>query len=368
MMSTIYILSIITWTSPFILLMVFGLLLGISLFRNVFFGINSSKTSSLTKLQKGTLFSACFSFLSISIFAISHSIVKIYTINKYCNYKTQNDLLKVQLQYSLNSAMQYRTSIGIFWWIEIISNIIWILSMYLHILLRLISTFKDSKYAISKQIIYIYIIIPLFNVFMSIISLILYRNLVISFTISQILQILSCLPSLFCGCHLIYQFNTKLFKLVLEREKELSSSSCGDEYIFNDEQIHKLSIATKHTILGNFIAISSLLFTFYWISIICIATFFGANILNLWFRAMVDLIRVFVTCLISFPLFLAFTVNKKYYLCCCGYCDNKLKKIYGNMAMRKLKDKYAGYHYIKKHNISSELTVELTDTTTTIRK
>ena len=301
----------------------------------------------------------------MSLFGISQLILEIFDIER-SNYNEEPDFFKIKYNWENNRV--YTRDLTI-WLLCIIFTCIWWISLYLHGIFRLVATFKDSQHEIKTPIIKLYIFVLTFTIFSLIIILTLRRIVIISFDVANYLQIGVIVPSMLSGVHMIYQFNRKLFKLVLdEKGTELSKSQSysANKYHFTQNQVRKLSIGVKHTILGNSLGVFLLITVLYWSAVVLIKfeceKYYAQNPFNyVWFSSIVSMGRVLCMMMISYPVYLGFTVNKKYYLVCCGCCDRKLKSICGKMAMKRLLDKKQ-YYQMREH-LSVELTLDLTENT-----
>ena len=254
------------------------------------------------------------------------------------------------------------------WSLTISFLCLWWISFYIFGLLRLMATFKDSRYALSKIWINIYIIILLFTVISISVIFTLQKLEIIEMWSSIWLQILFGIPCMFSGIHLIFQFNRKLFQLIFDNEeKEFSSSHSPDSdkqlVGLNESQITKISIATKQTILGNWVAISGLLFMIYFVLRQTIETFYiELKGDALWYCTVNDGFRVLFFMSLTYPIFIGFSAYKKLYMFCCNYPDKKLRGICKKKAWMKLNNTK---EYIEmKRTVDSELRAELTKTIT----
>ena len=346
--------AVIISNIPFVFLIVYGAILTVSLIKNFFYGINASCWQSLTLIQKSTLFAACSTFMSISLFSFFQIILLTQRWLLGSNFDTVNKISDIKI---INGGIDSRSD-DIIWSLVMVFVSLWWISMYLHIILRLIASFQDSAYSISKASIVIYLGSLLFSIIALSIVYILYKTNMMSKYIEQYLQMTLVSPTILCGIHSIYQFNRKLYKIILDKEKEELSTptSSRSVQVLTEKQLRKLTIATKHTILGNSVAFSMVLFISYWMARNYFVKHSGKDFEPyLWYQTVIESIRMMFMALISYPIFIGFAVNRKYYLCCCKICDNQLKGICNKMALRKLD------HHITDY-VMSDLNIECTQT------
>ena len=343
---------------PYIFETFFGSILTIVSIKNQFCGINKSKLSSLNTIQKCTILCSCLSFLFLCLHGLLFTILKIVEFP--------------------NSRL--RSCHIIFVFVVIFGHLIWI-SMYVHGLLRLIIVFQDTPYPISKQTIKLYVFSLIFTIVLEGTFLILEKESNIAFfnngSRNRYFLVISLLPSAFCGALILYQFNSKLFKLVVQEamsrtDSEQSTRSRSNseyyhgksneyEYDLTASQIQTLSVAAKHTILGNFIVFFIIIGLIY--SAVCtlLEMSYDIHFSNRYYRLGIGNLYDGGTSLllaaVSYCQFLGFSVNNKQYLWSCHWCDRKLRIKCTKMAKKKLNYKKQQYR-----NMAMELTVELTET------
>ena len=299
-----------------------------SLIRKLFYGINASKLSELKLSQKWTLFSACLIFMGLSMAALSKAILRIHDliIDEPDNYFTDFFITLFTL---------YITSMGI--------AFIFVYSFLLH---RLVSTFEDSHHAISNQLYYIYVAVFIFTLLLSIIIVILGQLQVSNAWNSNTILTLGVIPGVLACISFIYQFNSRLYKLIFE-EKEISMT---DPNALTEKQIKLLSIVTKHTVLGISMGIIVIpIVVGYWFAVLIYSGFgqdwdyrqqiLSTYPLDIWYIVFCDIAHVAGFCMFSFMIYCGFTANKKYYSKLCQCCDTKFREYKGRKAIRKLEQR-----------------------------
>eukprot|EP01084_Bolivina_argentea_P276904 472586_1 len=208
----------------------------------------------------------------------------------------------------------------------------WVL-IYIFMVTRLYYTYKESIYKMSKYSLVfhtiIMIIIPVWYIALTIIDHTgdngnnefnqYFSAVVIGF------------PIIFVGLvRLIYQFNRKLYLLILSQKQTIVTEEDIQEMELSPRQVSTLSTMTKHVLLGSIILTFFALF----LSIIPIITFIDmrleiAYILYEWFLALLVVVN-------TICVYLGFSINKKEYDVCCDLCHWKCRKLCENCAQKNL--------------------------------
>ena len=213
-------------------------------------------------------------------------------------------------------AIQYR----IIYALVMISFQLWWISIYLHGILRLISVFEDKQHlVVSRWRIILYVLCLLFTIIIEDALFILERISTINLSISttRYCQVGASVPIALCAISLFYQFNSKLFKLLVERT-----------------QMRILSAATKHTILSTFVVLLMFIHLVYYGTLYGKydeissphSTYHGYN--QVFLCTMLDLGLIIPPTIILYLIYLANSFNESKYLYCCNWCDRKLKAKY----------------------------------------
>eukprot|EP01084_Bolivina_argentea_P274149 467214_1 len=199
--------------------------------------------------------------------------------------------------------------------ISVVMYISWAIgwvSIYAFMALRLYYTFKDSMYRMSCfSIIFhciIIIIIPIWYL-----GLVLEDHMKGSVELYLIIAAVG-FPVIFVGLStLIYQFNRKLFLLILSQKQSVVTEE-DIQPLLTDRQLSTLSTMTKHALLG------SITLTFCVMFIVIIPC---VGVLNLkqqivwiiyeWFLSLVVIVNVIC-------VYFGFSINRKEYDICCYKC------------------------------------------------
>ena len=196
------------------------------------------------------------------------------------------------------------------------------ISLYIFLVCRLYSTFKDSVFEIKSVVIKIYIGILMFSVSVGTVSLVLIVFGFDSFILFLLTTALTFLQ--FCAIiHLLYSFNRGLFLWVLQ-ERHLM---INEKIRFSNAQKVMMATARKHTLIG----VSAILFGITAIMTSAFATIIDKEPFHQAssypnskaYYAVFDGIIACALNLMSFILFLGFSVNQAWYTRLCGSCDKR---------------------------------------------
>ena len=222
------------------------------------------------------------------------------------------------------------------------------ISLYLFLVCRLYSTFKQSVYEIKSLVIKIYIGILLFSFSISTISMVLIVFGFDRFTMFSVTAAMGFLQ-FFAIIHLLYSFNRGLFLIVLQQRH----SFINEKIKFSDTQKMMMATARKHTLIG----VSAIL-----LGLIAIMTIVLAMVIDREpyhpatsypnskaYYAVFDGIIACTSNLMSLTLFLGFSVNQTIYTKICSSCDRQcdslcekivLSAFYGNKKHVQIEDDF----------------------------
>lgn len=341
-----------------ILFISFQCILLISLSRKLFYGINANRLSKLAVSQKAVHISAiaCYCFFVLAGLCLMILRVHDIYIQDITNYFS-NIFMITHLLYMIFMGTGWNCA-------------------YIFMFTRLYATFEDTKFKVTKKAIYTHIFIAIYSLLAGWICIILAKLKLCPAAIIDTIFILSKIPGLFAQLHLIFQFNYRLFKMAVQSQNEPSLSPTDDINVrqLSEKQIFMLSVVRKHTILG-----VTLLFTL----LICMLDYLLAvnvyaaspnytdsrivyphyMVLSTYldttsYMSLFDIIHVFCVNMVTFIIYLGFSVNKSYYLYLCNSIDLICKDLCESLAGSNGND----YQTVKNDAEASQVVVDI-DTT-----
>lgn len=221
------------------------------------------------------------------------------------------------------------------------------LSTYMFLLFRLYYVFKDTYYRTSKTIFYLHgifwVILLLFAIVPVFFEWIAHIHL-----FSELIEdsIWVIVLSMIFG-HLLYNFNHKLFLLVISQKQTMYFVDSSQDEIdnksmeLNQRQIRLLNTMRKQTILGCIMVISNLMYAAS-IWVIRVLEFLQESDTDEYSLAIkiVYCINLVLWSIFTngapFAINLSFRVNTKFYMRICGSCDNKCRRYYVHKAEKRI--------------------------------
>eukprot|EP01084_Bolivina_argentea_P088270 159388_1 len=212
-----------------------------------------------------------------------------------------------------------------FYWSFYLFIAISFLLFYAFMLLKLHFIFEGSIFKVKPQTIKFHIFI-LISITITGFSAIVLKMMDYDKYYYRLLQVLLaiCCVSLF---HLIYLFNSKLFRLTLSQRRTISTP--GSIASLSERQIALLQTITKQVLLGC-IMISMLI-----VLIFVVLTYSLTHTFILWFFGWCTTMNIGTLC-----VYLGFSVNQHIYKCICKPCHFYCGKLCNKIAEHNLKESY----------------------------
>ena len=225
-----------------------------------------------------------------------------------------------------------------------------LISLYLFLVCRLYSTFKDTVFEIKAFTIKIYIGILMSSVGLSAIVLILG-----GFDFDRFIMFLLTAAASFlqlCAIiHLLYSFIRGLFLIVLQQRH----SFINEKIELSETQKKMMATARKHTLIGVIAIVLGLMAAVTYVVAIVIdrEAYVPASSYPNWkaYDAVFDGIIVCTLNLMNFTLFLGFTVNQAMYTMLCSSCDKKCDALCEKLVLSTF--------YDQKHTQSDDIDIFL---------